>query len=412
MELELVKASEQGDAEKVQHLLNLGANVHSGANEALLLAVYCQHLEVVKILLKHGAMHSEALFTASGQSGFAESKENIPLEMMKELVQYGADIGTQYRQCLVYASGVGNMEMVKFILEQGMKTKEKRTSLEHDNTLQYAMGQAQDNGHHQVMKLLFDQMEYDDDGLNEAFLNVTHDGNLELTKLLIARGADIHTAVKINIDGKERMIKDAALLSALEIKDELCCKEMVTFLLDNGVKKHERDRTFLQHAAEHASKEVVDLLLSRGAAGTTGALHVACASDKQATVKFLLLRHGKKISAEECSYAFLRLPKRDHLFGDDEFAHFIFAWETYKCLELSLNKVRECVKNNREFFDILSLDDDKEKIITIYVAGIDLSNQDGFDKAVLVLKNHVDTLTLELYKFLPRDICRLVISFI
>ena len=65
----LLKASQNGDTEDVQILLEAGANVHAEDNFALLCASANGHTEIVKLLLEAGAnvhaVHHQALRWAS-----------------------------------------------------------------------------------------------------------------------------------------------------------------------------------------------------------------------------------------------------------------------------------------------------------------------------------------------------------
>ena len=168
----------------------------------LLLAIRGQHLKAVKKLLAHGvgnnfvnAVDGKALFIASSITNDGTSSS---LEIMKELVNHGADIATHYERCLTSASAAGNLEVVKFILDQQKLLTKKDDKQSSDDTLWLAIKYAQDNGHLNVLKLLFKEVKIDDNmKRNDRLLSVTAAGNLEYVKRLLNEGADIHTSIEV-----------------------------------------------------------------------------------------------------------------------------------------------------------------------------------------------------------------------
>ena len=101
-------AIKAGDLEKVKHLVSIGADIHSGNNEAVMLASIFGHLEIVKYLCEAGAdiqsCKNQAVQCAS---------EYGHIQVVKYLCEVGADISKISENHKKYILFCKKMEMKK-----------------------------------------------------------------------------------------------------------------------------------------------------------------------------------------------------------------------------------------------------------------------------------------------------------
>ena len=133
-----ITACEKGEMSLVIHCIE--NRVYCSMSEALLPASRCGHLEIVKYLINKGAdvafCGHYALRAASGYGH---------LEIVKYLVGQGSDIHVYNDQCLVVSSKNGHLPMVKYLVEQGADIHTV-----NDFPLRLAKG----NKHYDVVKYL------------------------------------------------------------------------------------------------------------------------------------------------------------------------------------------------------------------------------------------------------------------
>jgi ankyrin repeat protein len=226
----LVKYSQSGNLEIVKYLVEHGADVHAGDDEALHLSSNNGHLEIVEYLVEHGADINVALF-ASSEHGHLHivkylvehgadvhagddealhlSSNNGHLEIVEYLVEHGADIHADYDAALIFSSRYGHLEVVKFLVEHGADI--------HTND-NYALRMSSEKGHLEVVKYLVEHgadVHADND---YALRWSSHKGYLETVKYLVEHGADIH------YDND----------SALQMSSKYGNLEVVKFLVENG----------------------------------------------------------------------------------------------------------------------------------------------------------------------------------
>ena len=134
-------------------------------------------LEEVKKLIKNGNIHAEDDFV------LRLNAEKGRLEIVKYLIEQGADIHAKNDYALRLSSQKGHFEVVKFLIEQGADIHVK-----NDNPLRLSSR----FGHFNIVKILIEQgadIHADDDFVLR--LNAEK-GRLEIVKYLIEQGADIH----------------------------------------------------------------------------------------------------------------------------------------------------------------------------------------------------------------------------
>jgi len=134
---DLLVAARKGDISAVISLLDKGANIETrnvpdgnhGYNSGftpLMFAVDNGYKNVVKELLKKGANANargtdESHTTPASLLDIATRKDDkdLDLDIIKSLIEYGADINSDHR--ILLASAYGRFELVKLFLENGAK---------------------------------------------------------------------------------------------------------------------------------------------------------------------------------------------------------------------------------------------------------------------------------------------------
>ena len=136
------------------------------------------HLEVVKYLVEQGAdvcaRYNYPLINAS---------DNGHLDVVKYLVEQGADVRARDNYALRWAGYNGYLEVVKYLVEHGANVRA-------DND--FALRIASENGHLEVVKFLVKQgvnVRVEDD---YALISASENGHLEVVKYLVEQGADVH----------------------------------------------------------------------------------------------------------------------------------------------------------------------------------------------------------------------------
>ena len=124
------------------------------------------HLDMVKFLVQNGAdihmLDDYALLFAA---------ENGHLDVVKFLVQNGANIQSRSDRALRFAAQNGQLDVIEFLVKNGADI--------HDNDDE-ALREASENGHKDVVKFLMDQ--YQDK--NEAYEIVKEFGNTDIQTYL------------------------------------------------------------------------------------------------------------------------------------------------------------------------------------------------------------------------------------
>ena len=107
---ELIEYARNGDLQKVQLLLDKGADIHANDDEALRWASSNGHLEVVRLLLSNGAnIHSYNDFALRYASYHGY------LEIVKLLLANGAEVHAFNDYSLRQASENGHLEVVRLL---------------------------------------------------------------------------------------------------------------------------------------------------------------------------------------------------------------------------------------------------------------------------------------------------------
>jgi ankyrin repeat protein len=317
-----LEAAERGDMAFVVDQLQRGMNVNAGHDRtnttALMMAVKGCQIEMIRLLLAHGADLSrenslgytaltlavirsrsygdywhnpqpdrrplELLLAAGGRYGLREAVLLNDVELARARLDGGADVdtgeGTYHGPLLKVAAELGYLEIVDLLLDRGADIEAT------DDLGQKALLSAARFGRSEVVRRLLDRgadIDAVDWSGQSALSNSAVEGHSDTFDLLLSRGArrGIVDALVLN---------DIALLEDL-LNKELRCDSAVDWLSDGRVRlamlaagrgnmaivrllldwgaahfqeRHD-DHTLLAEAARHGHIDVAQLLVDRGA---------------------------------------------------------------------------------------------------------------------------------------------------
>ncbi|AYV85138.1 MAG: repeat protein [Satyrvirus sp.] len=117
------------------------------------------------------------------QLGLAWASVNNHLEIVKYVIEKGADIHAENDQALRKASRNGHLEIVKLLIEKGANIHAVNDGALHGASF---------NGHLEIVKLLTENGADIHAENDRALQWASENGHLEIVKLLIDKGANIH----------------------------------------------------------------------------------------------------------------------------------------------------------------------------------------------------------------------------
>ena len=146
LDKELLTAVTQNDAQNVERLIKLGANVNATTDDdvrdtALSLAIMeGGYPEIVKLLVENGAdVNAKDTVGASPllmAVYWHNDRLGINMEIVRLLIQHGADVNAQDcdgMTALMYAAKVGHAELARVLVTKGaditLKNKERKTAI-------------------------------------------------------------------------------------------------------------------------------------------------------------------------------------------------------------------------------------------------------------------------------------------
>jgi len=290
----LPSLSRKGNAYIVELLLQLNINKKI-INASLIEATEGNKLEIVKLLLNSGAnihINNDVIII------LAVDTDNV--ELIEYLISRGANIHARNDKPLINAAFNGNLNAVKFLLDNGVDAQTQ------DNE---ALIKASLQKHLEVVKLL---LQYGADiqaQNNKALINASERGHLEVVKFLLDNGADVkaqnNEALMIAANnGQLDIIKllleykadiDAGYNEALIEASKNGHTEVVKFLLENGADVQTQNNKALIEASKNGRTKVVEFLLENGANIDSKALDEAVTNNKIEIVE-LLTSKGAKIN--------------------------------------------------------------------------------------------------------------------
>ena len=293
----LSKASESGNLEIVQYLLQTGKNSQGTLNDALWALCDARPkpdtLKIAQLLLDSGAQ-------VNSQAGFYNTTplygaaQNGSLELVKLLVSKGAKVNAvdkEFSMPLAKAVQADNLEIAKFLLEQGAD----KTINHADTEFQTAIFKARSA---KMAQLLIangaNVSESDKKGQSVLLHAVANHLDFDLLKVLLQNGADINAQDKSGT---------TALLWAAQHPYERDDKNCVQFLLENGANANVANNQGETPLLVAEKLEVLQALLAHGADvnaqnedGQTALIHVAQIYDPKGEKTKWLLEHGADVN--------------------------------------------------------------------------------------------------------------------
>ena len=296
----LSKASESGNLEIVQYLLQTGKNSQGTLNDALWALCDARPkpdtLKIAQLLLDSGAQ-------VNSQAGFYNTTplhgaaQNGSLELVKLLVSKGVKVNAvdkYFSRPLAKAVQADNLEIAKFLLEHGAD----KTINHSDTEFQTAIFKAQSA---KMAQLLIangaNVSESDKKGLSVLLHAVANYLDFDLLKVLLQNGADINAQDKSGT---------TALLQAVRCPYERDGKTCVQFLLENGAKANVANNQGETPLLVAEKLEVLQALLAHGADvnaqnedGQTALIHIARIYDPEGEKTKWLLEHGADVNIRD-----------------------------------------------------------------------------------------------------------------
>lgn len=296
----LSKASESGNLEIVQYLLQTGKNSQETLNDALWDLCGARPkpdtLKIAQRLLDSGAQ-------VNSQAGFYNTTplhgaaQNGSLELVKLLVSKGAKVNAvdkEFSMPLAKAVQADNLEIAKFLLEHGAD----KTINHADTEFQTAIFKARSA---KMAQLLIangaNVSESDKKGLSVLLHAVANYLDFDLLKVLLQNGADINARDKSGT---------TALLWAAQHPYESDDKNCVQFLLENGAKANVANNQGETPLLVAEKLEVLQALLAHGADvnaqnedGQTALMHIAQIYDPRGEKTKGLLEHGADVNIRD-----------------------------------------------------------------------------------------------------------------
>lgn len=296
----LSKASESGNLEIVQYLLQTGKNSQGTLNDALWALCDARPkpdtLKIAQLLLDSGAQ-------VNSQAGFYNTTplygaaQNGSLELVKLLVSKGAKVNAvdkYFSRPLAKAVQADNLEIAKFLLEHGAD----KTINHSDDEFQTAIFKARSA---KMAQLLIangaDVSRGDKKGHSVLLHAVANYLDFDLLKVLLQNGADINAQDKSGT---------TALLQAVRHSYAKNGKTCVQFLLENGAKANVANNQGETPLLVAEKLEELQVLLAHGADvnaqnedGQTALIHIAQIYDPKGEKTKWLLEHGADVNIRD-----------------------------------------------------------------------------------------------------------------
>ncbi|XP_048257810.1 serine/threonine-protein phosphatase 6 regulatory ankyrin repeat subunit A-like [Haliotis rufescens] len=287
----LHSAGRGGDVEVVQYVLShdlVDINVRGSCRRTpVMVAAENGHREIVKLLVDKG-----------GDMSLVDEKNDNILHLaclcgQKEVVKYVlsqdiVDINGRGRQTttpVMLAARNGHKEVVELLVKKGADL-----SLAYNTPGSNVLHLACFYGHVDVVKYLLSQDTVDVNSRGRykqtPMMRAAKNGHKEVVELLVKKGADLSLAY--NADGSN-VLHLACVNGHVDVVKYLLSQDTV-----NINSRGWRKRTPMMRAAEEGYKEVVELLVSKGADASlvdkrgNNLLHLACQRGQMELVKYIV----------------------------------------------------------------------------------------------------------------------------
>jgi ankyrin repeat protein len=268
-------------------------------NHELINAVKSGNYALVRTLFGNGVDNptKEQALRFAAEKGY--------LEIVKFLVDNGANINTSDNLPLVAAAQFGHLEVVKFLIANRPAAHAKDSNAVMASALK---------GHLEVVKFLVEK-EFDIHAGKEQALRLSvKSGHLEIAKFLITKGADItidnYAPLKFIIqEERVEIVKfliergfDIAIDNNAPLKLSAECghTEFLKFLIERGVDIHVAKNYALTVSTRNGHLEVVKTLLEHGATPPENFAHKNLLNDPEVLAKReIALKFPNNISAHK-----------------------------------------------------------------------------------------------------------------
>lgn len=298
----LISAAGKGDMERVEQLLEGGADVNFQEEEAgwspLHNAVQMNNEDMVHLLLRYGA--NPCLRKRNGATPFIVAGIVGNVRLLKLFLSKGADINEQDLHgftAFMEAAEYGKVEALRFLYKKGAKVNWGRKTMEDQERLKKggatALMDAAKKGRVDALRILLEEMGADVEArdnmgrnaLIRALVNPDNSNVVAITRLLLQHGADV------NVRGEKGK---TPLILAVE-KQHLILVQML--LEQERIEIDDTDRegkTALLWAVKLNQEDIAKLLCDKGASTNCGNLIMLARRNYNSSLVKLLLRHGAR----------------------------------------------------------------------------------------------------------------------
>jgi ankyrin repeat protein/serine/threonine protein kinase len=292
LDLALVHAAQDGDAERARVLTESGADANA-TNEygatALMVAADNGHVSAVRFLTERGAdvnAKTEGEWTA-----LVRAARNGHIDVVRFLIEHGADLKTtEGETALMGAARNDHMDIIRFLIDHDAVVDAK------DEYGWTALMRAARNGHAEVARFLIEHDADVDAKMVEgetALILAANNNQVTVVRVLTEHGADVNAKAA---EG-ETALMGAARNGHMEV---------VCFLAEHGADVNEKTtdgETALMGAAESGHMDIVRFLIEHGvdinAKTTDGWTAVMGAAENgDMDVLNFLIQHGADVDAK------------------------------------------------------------------------------------------------------------------
>ncbi|XP_038205715.1 2-5A-dependent ribonuclease-like [Arvicola amphibius] len=279
----LIKAVEEGNVDRIQQLLDRGADVNVcediGGWTPLHNAVKLGRVDIVDLLLRHGADPHRR--KKNGATPFIIAGIHGDVRLLQRFLSKGADVNEYDNNgftAFMEAAEYGRVEALRFLFDKGANVNLRRETTEDKRRMKKggatALMSAAENGHTEALRVLLSDMGAEVDARDNmgrnALIRTLQEEECEdieeIIRLLLHHRADANARGE---GGK------TPLMAAVERKH----KGLVEMLLSQeGINIDDRDnegRTALRFAVELKQKGIVQLLCVKGATICEDLIHIA-----------------------------------------------------------------------------------------------------------------------------------------